>query len=150
MKSETDELDPQTFMADFIGRNLDELADNWLRIVRNHPLTRSYRALDKEKARQVATTVYDQLQRWLAGGFTKGDIESSFTALGARRRAEGYGLSEVIRALTVTRRVLWFKVQSEGLLDQILEAEMALAVSNRVVLFFDRAIFFTTVGYERQ
>jgi hypothetical protein len=66
------------------------------------------------------------------------------------RRREGFYLAEVIRALIVTRRVLWFKIQAEGLLGSIMDPQMALDLNNRVVLFFDRAMYFTTIGFERQ
>ena len=128
----------------------NELATNWMKIVRNHQMTRSYQAFDLEKARDRALTVFTQLSRWLLGDFTKGDIESTFTALGAMRRREGFALAEVIRALTVTRRVLWFKVQAEGLVNKGLGPQPALELNNRVLLFFDRAMYFTAVGFERQ
>ena len=65
------------------------------------------------------------------------------------RCREGFALSEVIQALLVIRRVLWFKVQSDGFLDTALDLNMALALYNRVLLFFDRAIYFTSLGYEK-
>lgn len=43
----------------------------------------------------------------------------------------------------------WLKVLAEGLLDTVLDLNQALELSNRVVLFFDRAIYYTTVGYEK-
>jgi hypothetical protein len=144
-------VNPDAFIADFVHKYKEELTDNWMKIVRNQQLTRSYQAFDQEKARERALTVLSQLSRWLAGDLTKGDIESTYTALGARRRREGFSLAEVVRALTVTRRVLWFKFQAEGVLEKkVLDARQALEINNRVVQFFDRAIYFTAVGFERQ
>ena len=39
----------EKFLAEFIERNSEELTKNWLRIVRNHQLTRSYGAFDEDK-----------------------------------------------------------------------------------------------------
>lgn len=141
---------PEQLLISLIDNNIDELTQNWLRIVRNHQITRSYGAFEDKELYDRAHKVYNQLSRWIAGEFTKGDIASYYTALGALRRREGFPLAEVIRALIVTRRVLWFKVQAEGFLDSAVDAELALLLNNRVVLFFDRAIYYTTSGYERK
>ncbi|TFG91783.1 MAG: hypothetical protein E4H15_05165 [Syntrophobacterales bacterium] len=69
--------------------------------------------------------------------------------MGAQRRKEGFALSEVIQALITTRRYLWLKVLSDGLLDTALDLHKGLDLNNRVVLFFDRAIYFTAKGYEK-
>jgi hypothetical protein len=79
---------------------------------------------------------------------SKEDIKKIFMALGKRRREEGFALSEVIQALTITRRHLWLLVRSEGLMDTALDLYQAIDLINRSVLFFDRAIYFTAVGYE--
>ncbi len=150
MREEMAMLSPQELLVELITRNLDELARSWLRIVRNHQITRSYGAFDEKVLHERARKVYEQLARWIAGEFTKGDIASYYTAVGAQRRREGFPLAEVARALIVTRRVLWFKVQAEGFLDSPMDAELALLLNNKVVLFFDRALYFTIYGYERQ
>ena len=49
MKSEQEALAPRNFLAVWIDNNKDELATNWLKIVRNHQLTRSYQAFDPTK-----------------------------------------------------------------------------------------------------
>jgi hypothetical protein len=148
-----DALAPQEseiFMADFIEKHREELTRNWLRIVRNHQLTRSYGAFDEDKLFERASNVYLQLSRWLRREITKDDLETMFTNQGTTRRREGFFLAEVIRALIVTRRVLWFMLQAEGVLGKVLDAQVALELNNRVVLFFDRALYFTTVGFEKQ
>jgi len=150
MKEEMTMSSPEQLLINLIDRHHEELTRNWLRIVRNHQITRSYGAFDEEELYARAHRVYGQLSRWIAKQFTKGDIASYYTALGAQRRREGFPLAEVIRALVVNRRVLWFMVQSEGFLDSAMDAELALVLNNRVVLFFDRAIYYTTLGYERK
>lgn len=150
MREEMAMLSPQELLVDLINRNLEELARSWLRIVRNHQITRSYGAFDEEELYRRALIVYEQLARWIAGEITKGDIASHYTSVGAERRREGFPLAEVVRALIVNRRVLWFKVQAEGFLDTPMDAELALLLNNKVVLFFDRALYYTVYGYERQ
>ena len=131
-----------------IERDADQLTKNWLSNVQNHPTTPTYHTYDKEKLYERAFRVYSQLGKWISRETSKEDIEKYYTAIGKQRRKEGFALSEVIQALIITRRHVWLKVLSEGFLDTVLDHHQALELNNRVVLFFERAIFFTSVGYE--
>jgi len=142
MKFISDEL------VKLIERNADQLTNSWLRDVQKHASTPTYHTYDNKKLYQRAFEVYSQLGKWISRETTKKDIAEHYTALGSQRRKEGFALSEVIQALIITRRHVWLKVLSEGLLDTALDLYKALELNNRVVLFFDRAIFFTITGYE--
>ncbi len=133
-----------------IERNADDLTRSWLRIVRSHPGTPTYHRHDEQELYQRAYRVYSQLGKWISRQTTKKDIAAQYTALGAERRREGFEISEIIHALLVARRVLWFKVQAEGFLDTALDLNRALDLYNRVLLFFDRATYFAAVGYEQE
>ncbi len=135
-------------LVDIIERNADELTKKWMDLVRDHPGTRTYRDYNERKLYHRAFSVYSQLGKWLSADTTKEDIKIQYTALGAQRYSEGFQLSEVIQALVITRRVLWFKVQSDGLLDTALDLSAALDLNNAVIVFFDRAIYFATAGFE--
>jgi hypothetical protein len=143
-------LGPEKTLVEIIDNNLDELCQSWMRIVRNEKMTRSYQVFDQELVYQRIRRCYEHLARWLSGDFTKGDIASTYTAEGAKRRREGFKLAEVIRAFLVARRVLWFKVQEEGFVSPDMSGELAMLVNNRVLVFFDRALYYMTVGYERE
>ena len=150
MRGQKEKIGREVMLVEFIREHAEELVENWLKIVRSQTLTRSYQAFDPDKLRQRGGKAYDHLARWVAGEFTKGDIASYYTAEGAKRRREGFALAEVIRSFIVGRRVLWFKIQSEGLLGTVMDPDLALEMNNRVVLFFDRAIYYTVVGYEQR
>ena len=132
-----------------IERDADQLTKNWLNNVQNHPTTPTYHTYDKKKLYQRAFRVYSHLGKWISRETSKEDIAKDYTALGQQRRKEGFALSEVIQALIITRRHVWLKVLSDGFLDTVLDHHQALELNNRVVLFFDRAIFFTSLGYEK-
>jgi hypothetical protein len=135
-------------LVDLIERHADELTHSWITIVRMHPATPSFHDYDEQELYDRAYRVFSQLGRWISHATTKEDIARHYQALGAQRYQEGFSLSEVIQALVITRRVLWFKVLDDGLLDSALDLQMALQLYNRVMLFFDRAIYFAALGYE--
>ena len=135
-------------LVDLIESNADRLTRRWIEIVRVHEGTPTYPTYDEDKLYERAFSVYSQLGKWISAQTTKEDVKRIYTELGARRREEGFALSEVLMALVISRRVLWFKILSEGLLDTALDLNRALQLSNQTILFFDRAGFYIAQGYE--
>jgi len=135
-------------LVELVEANADMLTKRWLKDVKKHPGTGTYHAYDENQLYQRAFRVYSQFGKWMSNETTKKDIENIYTALGKQRRQEGFALSEVIQALIITRRHIWLLVGSAGLLDTALDLHQAIDLINRSVLFFDRAIYFTAVGFE--
>ncbi|MGZ5425175.1 MAG: hypothetical protein ACXWH4_11510, partial [Candidatus Aminicenantales bacterium] len=75
---------------------------------------------------------------------------SYWTALGRQRRREGFPFSEIVLSLCHIRRLLWAKIQAAGLLDTALDLYQAMDLQRRVLVFFDRAIYYAAVGYEER
>ena len=131
-----------------IETNAEKLTKKWMEIVRTHPDTPTYHTYDQSQLHERAFSVYSQLGKWLSDATTKDEIREIYSTLGRQRREEGFELSEVLQALVITRRVLWLKIESDGLLDSALDMSLAMQLSNRTILFFDRAMFYTARGYE--
>ncbi len=142
-------MEASSRLVNLIEKNADGLSRKWLALVKAHPGTRTYHTYDEKELYDRAYRVYSQLGRWLSRETTKEQIAEKYAALGAQRREEGFQISEVIMALTITRRVLWFEILESGFLDTALDLHMAIDLHNRVVHFFDQAIHFAAAGYER-
>jgi hypothetical protein len=136
-------------LVDLIERNAAELTTNWLAQIRKETSLPTYHGYDSIELYNRAFRVYSQLGKWISRETTKEEIARDYIALGAQRRKEGFSLSEIIQALFLIRRTLWRKIMDEGLLDTTYDLYQAIELNDRVTLFFDRAIFFTAVGYER-
>ena len=137
-------------LVEMIERDAGMLAKKWLEDVRRRPETPTYHTFDPDALYRRAHLVYSQLGKWVSYETSKEEIATHYTALGAERRKEGFALSEVIQALILTRRYVWLKVLSDGFLETALELHQGLDLVNRVVLFFDRAIYYTAKGYEKE
>lgn len=137
-------------LVDLIERNADELSKKWLEDVRARPETKTYRKFDPDELYSRVHEVYSQLGKWISHETTKKDIREHYISLGAKRLKEGFALSEVIMALTITRRYIWLKILSDGFLDTALDLRKAIELNNRVILFFDRAIYYTAKGFEKE
>lgn len=135
-------------LVDLIERGAEDLTRRWMKDVRAQDSLPHYRAHAEDQVYDRGFQVYSQLGRWLSQDMTKGEIRDYWMALGRERCKEGYALSEIVQALCLIRRHLWIKVDSEGLLDTALDLRHAIELFTRVLIFFDRAIYYAVVGYE--
>jgi hypothetical protein len=135
-------------LVDLIESHANELTIRCINNLKEHPSTQTYHTYDENKLYKRVFRVYSQLGKWISRETSKEEIAIHYEALGAQRKREGFKLSEVIQALIILRRHLWLKVLAEGFIDNVLELNQALALNNRVILFFDRAIHYAIKGYE--
>lgn len=136
-------------LVSLIEHHADQLSRKCADLIGSHPSTPTYHSQDPELIYRRTFRVYSQLGMWISRETSKEEIARLYTSLGARRREEGFRLSEVISALHMTRRVLWDHILDEGLLDSALDLHLALELYTLVVRFIDRAVLFATIGYEQ-
>jgi hypothetical protein len=108
----------------------------------------SYTHVPPEELRERVHEIYQHLAEWLLG---KGqmDVEKRYLAIGAKRAHQGVPLSQLIWAIILTKKNLWDFLKREAVLDRPVEIAGELEVEELVDQFFDRAIFYAAVGYER-
>ncbi len=135
-------------LVKLIERSADDLSKRWVEDVQSRPELNTYHGFDSAELYRRAHNVYSQLGKWISRETSKADVERYYKAMGARRKREGFEISEVIQALIITRRLIWLKVLAEGVLDTALDLHKAVELNNRAVLFFDRAIYVMAKGYE--
>ncbi len=124
-----------------------DLARKWLQNVQKSYTTPTYQTFDEKALLERVQNVYSNLEKWLEEETSQ--VERYYTDLGAERLEEGFKLSEVLSALSITKRVLWEHVLTQGLLDSALDLHQALELNSRVALFFDKAAYYIAVGYEK-
>ena len=112
------------------------------------PCCPSYTHVPPEELRERVHEIYQHLAEWLLG---KGqmDVEKRYLAIGAKRAHQGVPLSQLIWAIILTKKNLWDFLKREAVLDRPVEIAGELEVEELVDQFFDRAIFYAAVGYER-
>ena len=136
-------------LMELIEKSADELAQRWLEDVRAHPDLSSYHSYDPDLLFRSCRDLIAHLGEWVSRETSKAEIQRRYTSLGAQRRREGFRQSELLEAIILTRRRIWLKVLDTGLLDNILDLHKAMELNNRVILFFDRALYAAAQGYEQ-
>ena len=92
--------------------------------------------------------IYRNLSEWLTTK-SEAEIEHRYIALGARRAAQGVELSHLVWALSATKEHLWEFLESEGFAEKPVELFGELELLHRIEKFFDRALYYAAIGYEK-
>ena len=131
-----------------IENRADELTRGLLAELQRNPRTSGYHKLSVNELRTRGADVYRNLGRWLMET-AEADIESAYTDLGSRRRQEGIPSSQVVAALVLTKNHLIEYVKAAGLAGSALELYQELELLHLVTQFFDKAVYYTVLGYEQ-
>lgn len=134
-------------LTTLIENDAEELATNWLKDVCENIKLPSYHHFDERELFTRAYEVYHNLGKWIAWETGREKVAEQYLAHGAERRRQKFELAEVVQALILMRVHLWQKVLAEGLLDSASELHQAIELNIQIVRYFDRAIYYTIVGY---
>jgi len=131
-----------------IERNAEKIANLWVQDVTTSRSTPDYHHFDKSKLFKRIHRLLSQFGNWLGGFYGDHDIRDFFMETGKERRKEGFKLGEVLSALSLIKKHIWEFALSQGMWQKTLDIYTALELDRRIVIFFDRAAFYTTRGYE--
>ncbi len=135
-------------LVKLIETHSDELAAGLIEKLRHDPKTCHYGAEPSQEFAEKVTEVYQHLGEWLLGR-TEGDIERRYIEIGQRRRAQGVELSQLICAINLVKTHLLEFLKNENVVQQPVELLGEIEVLELLERFFDRAIYYAAVGYER-
>lgn len=137
-------------LVDLIKENADELTRRLMKDLLSREETKSYRTFPENVTYDRVHDVYNRLDIWLGRELPKAEVERIYVEVGRKRFQEGIPLHELLMALMLIKRHLWLFVLERHFFDSTFQISQALELNNRVVLFFDRMMFFCTVGYEQE
>ncbi len=102
----------------------------------------------EDELKQRVFEIYSNLGEWLENK-SEIEIERRYTKIGERRASQGVPLSQVLLAVLATKEHLWDYVDKEVLFDRPFELYQIVGLFHHVGRFFDRAVYFAAIGYER-
>ncbi|MCK4677729.1 MAG: NUDIX hydrolase [Bacteroidales bacterium] len=132
-----------------IEKNAEIIANHWLEDVRTNKSTPAYKNFDPQKSFHRNKQILAQFGKWLGGHHKDTDIKKYYRKLGKERQNEGFALSEVISALSLTRKHIWQFALSQRVWTKAIDIYMYLELERRMMIFFDKATFYMAKGYEK-
>ena len=138
-------------LIQLIEDHAGELTDRLNSELLSREETRGYQILSEELLRKRIYDVYHRLGAWLnMDRQAKEDFKKIYAEIGRERCLEGIPLQDVVMAFMLAKKNLWVYVQDMKFFDSLDEIMQALELNNRVVYFFDRAIYLVVCGYQEQ
>lgn len=139
-------------LVEVIQENAAIITQNWLNDITTNRSTPSYQSFDKKKLFERAHSVLLQFSKWATEYYMDKnvrsiDIKSYFMEFGKEKRNDGFNLHELLSALSLKRKHIWEFALSHGISKKTLDIYMAFEFDRRMMIFFDRATFYTTLGY---
>jgi hypothetical protein len=136
---------PQTALADYIEQHSRRWVEAWLETVKRDGGTPRYHDIE-DAAEFIRDTeaLYNYLAMWLRAAKWDPRVDPHYERIGRTRREAGFPLSEVVRAILLAKRHLWDGIVADCQLSTALELQASKANG----MFYDRAIYYTIVGYE--
>jgi len=135
-------------LVELIEKNADKLAQQWLKDVRQNTHTPFYHTFNQDYLYERAFNMYKRLGHFLSIETPKEETAKFYKKYGYERHREGFPLPELIYSFILFRRHLWLYILHVGFFDSAYELLRALELNNRVILFFDRALYNMAMGYE--
>jgi len=132
-----------------IETHSDGLAASLLERTRQSEKTRNY--IDKvppEDLRQRVYDIYHHLGQWLISK-KESDVEQRYLEIGALRLRQGVLLSQLIWAILLVKDNLFDFLNREAAIERPSEVFGELEILQLLDQFFERAVYYAAVGYER-
>ena len=131
-----------------IETHSDGLASGLLQKVQNSDIAAEYAHVPPNELKDRVYEIYRHLGDWLLGK-SEFDIEKRYTEIGVTRAQQQVALSGLIWVIILTKENLWEFLKKESVLDRPAEVFGELEMLQLLDTFFDRALYYAAIGYER-
>jgi len=131
-----------------IETHSNELASCLLNRVHSSEATPDYYLVADEDLKERVYEIYRHLGDWLIAK-DEFELEQRYKKIGARRAKQGVPFSQVAWAIVLTKDNLWEFLKLHNEKDRPVEVLGELEMLQMLDMFFDRAIYYAAVGYEK-
>ena len=136
-------------LVSLIESHSQALAACLLDRVQSSEATPDYRNVPPQELKERVYEIYRHLGDWLISK-DEFDLEQLYLEIGARRAQQNVPLSQVAWAIILTKDNLWEFLKKESVVERPVEVFGELEMLQMLNRFFDRAIYYAAVGYERE
>jgi hypothetical protein len=131
-----------------IENHSQALAASLLDRVQSSEATSSYKQVPPEELQARVFEIYRHLGDWLITKDER-DMEARYVEIGARRALQHVPLTQLVWAIVLTKENLWEFIKKEAALERPVEVFGEMEMLEWLDKFFDRAIYYAAMGYER-
>lgn len=135
-------------LVDIIENNADTIARIWIADALTNPSTTGFRHFEESRLFSDVCSILSHFGSWIGGINKDAEIRAFFAALGRQARKDDIPLSNTLSTLSLIKKHLWEFALSQGVWNNTLDIYTTLELNRRIVIFFDKAVFYTSQGYD--
>ncbi len=137
----------ERFVA-IIRNKREQIINLWLEDFKKTKTLRISEGIDEVKWRRMTGEILDGFDEVITKDISKYRICLDFTQFGRELFKDDYAMHDIINALSLLRKVIVEVVTAEGFFGTAFELFQVQELNNRGILYFDRATYYATLGYE--
>jgi hypothetical protein len=137
-------------LVELVEKHSKEIIKRWVVRLISDPTTSSFSQKNVDYIEKKAQSILEHMGKWVSYDTSKEDVGRRYADEGIDLFKMKIPLCEVIRAMYTLRRTLWLFVENESLFDTAFQLCQMKELSDRIVLFFDRAEYYMIRGYTEE
>ncbi len=137
-----------TRLVEMIQKHADQLMEGLVCKLKSDPKTPSYHHLSSNEIFSRSDTILRNLGAWMEGNLHD-KMQHHYKEFGAFFRQQSIPLHEMVYALILTKNHLLDYARTYGLAGSVLDIYAELGLQRQLGHFFDDAIYYAALGYEK-
>lgn len=126
----------------------ENILNLWLDDFKETRTLRTEEGVDESKLRSMMTEVLEGFEKVMEKDISKYRLCLDFTRVGNEFFKDNYAIHDIINALSILKKVIIEVVTTEGFFSTAFELYKLQEMNNKALLYFDRATYYSTLGYE--
>jgi hypothetical protein len=135
-------------LTEIVKDKREEILNLWSEDFKETRTLRVNDGVDENKWKRYMGDVLEGFENTIDKDISKYRLCLDFTKIGDEFFKDNYALHDIINALTLLKKVVLEVVTAEGFFTTAYQLYQLQELNNRVVLYFDRAIYYASLGYE--
>ena len=136
-------------LVNAVQANSKKIIDLWLNDIVSNPSTKTYQRVDRQDLLTKATFIIGQFEAWLKGKKRESELKAFYNDLGLQRKKDGVPIEELVSSLSLLKKHIWMFTYSFGVWEKAVDMYRMFELGERLVYFFDKAAYYTVIGYNQ-
>jgi len=136
--------------AQTIEKHSELIIKRWVSEVKNDQGTVSFDSSRIEHSRERLANIINHLSEWISYDTTKDEIGRRYAKEGSEYFDAKIPLCEIVRSFALLKRIIWSFTINECSVDSAFELYQMSELDERIIVFFDQAIYYLIRGYTEQ
>lgn len=137
-------------LVDIFKKEMDTIIVMWIGDINKHHPHSQLMNIGRETVEDQGRFILNQMFQWMENEESTQNLDSDFQKMGEWYHNQSISIDEIISFLTLLRKAIWKDIVGVALPLSVLEIYKSLNINNKVVSFFDRALFHIAKGFEKK